>query len=76
MIEDDSYLTRELEAHGEFLFKNNIAESLDVHIRNIAVVGSCKLALALNQIRILVGHMSTIPLITILQWIQTKKIRS
>lgn len=48
LIEGDSYFFRNLDAHQEFLFKKELAESLDVHIRNIAVVGSGKLGFSIK----------------------------
>ena len=48
LIEGDSYFFKNYEFHEEFLFKKELAESLDVHIRNIVVVGSGKLGFSIK----------------------------
>lgn len=48
LIEGDSFFFKDLEIHEEFLFKKDLAQSLDVHIRDIAVVGSGKLGFSIK----------------------------
>ena len=48
LIEGNSYFFRDLSAYEEFYFKKELAESLEIHIRNITVVGSGKLGFSIK----------------------------
>ncbi len=48
LIEGESYFFKDLEPHEEFVFKKELAESLNVHIRDIAIVGSGKLGFSIK----------------------------
>lgn len=52
LIEGSSNFFKNLDAHEEFLFKKDISESMAVHIRNIAVVGSGKLGFSIKPDRV------------------------
>jgi len=48
LIEGGSYFFEDLEMHEEFQFKKDLAESINVHLRNIVVVGSGKLGFSIK----------------------------
>ena len=48
LIENDAYFFKEISGDEEFEFKKDIALLLDVHIRDIAIVGSGKLGFSLK----------------------------
>lgn len=48
LIERDSYFFQKIQIGKEFEFKKNISEKLDVHIRDIVIVGSGKLGFSLK----------------------------
>jgi len=51
LLDGASYFFNEIEKHSEFQFKRDIANSLEVHIRDIAIVGSGKLGFSIKPDR-------------------------